>query len=102
METNPYESPNADASADADNARSMSCPECGERMEPGYVTTGARMYWRGWGDTSWFVSYLNGLPGTRPAFVGSIKLSGYRCATCELIVFRYGTQKSSFAPENRR
>ena len=99
METNPYQSPAVKAQGDDNDVRPLACPECGEQMQHGYLMTSNELYWRSWNDKSWLVWKKEFLAGTRPAFVGSNKLSGYRCASCELIVFRHGMQKNSYRPE---
>jgi hypothetical protein len=102
MSTNPYQSPREDGGSESPATELLVCPECGEPMEAGYVTTGARMYWRNWSDRSWLVWPSDGIAGTRASFVGSNKLTGFRCASCELVVFRYGTHKDVYAPGQER
>lgn len=101
MEPNPYQPPNSIVEPEPQEISPLACPECGRPMEPGYVTVGARLYWRKWHDRSWLVSSAEGIPSTHPAFVGTNKLSGFRCALCELIIFRYGMHKGQHAPRDR-
>jgi len=102
MEFNPYQSPTDDSPPQMPGIEPMECPECGEPMETGYVTTAARLSWRNWTDRTWAIFGFKKLPGTGPAFVGSNKLSGFRCRRCELVVFRYGVHKKAHAPRNKR
>jgi len=91
METNPYQSPEPDPGKDP----SRDCPECGQAMERGYITTGAAVYWRNWEDRRWLLFSADKLPGTGPAFVGTNKLGGFRCPQCELVLFQYGRHRQS-------
>jgi len=93
MTINPYESPESDPNEPFEQEDALKCPECGQPMEPGYFL-GKGVYWRKWGEkpyTSWGLPVS--LPGTAAAFVGTNKIGGFRCADCELIVFRYGKHK---------
>lgn len=95
MDTNPYQSPELDPEKHPLDAEVPACPECGQAMERGYITTGAAVYWRNWQDRRWLVFWAKKLPGTGPAFIGTNKLGGFRCPECELVLFRYGRHRQS-------
>jgi len=98
METNPYKSLTEPGNAETQPVKTVACPECGKPMEPGYLTSGARMYWRSWSDRSLLVPWASHIPGTRAAFTGCVKLSGLRCQFCELVIFRFGAHQGDYAP----
>lgn len=98
MEPNPYQSPQADPGAETPHVPVFTCPECGQPMEPGYVSTGQFVFWRRW-TTPWWLPYAGALRGTGPRLFGFQKLSGYRCQRCEVVVFRYGNHKLAYAPD---
>lgn len=101
MSDNPYASPAVTPSVATLGDRPLRCPECNEEMEQGYITTTGRMYWRTWDDQSWILTeQQHGVSGTNPGFFSANRLSGYRCSGCELVIFRHGTQKKSYAPED--
>lgn len=80
----------------------LDCPECGQAMEPGYLTTGAWLYWREWQDKSLLVRFSDRLPNTLPTFVGINRLPGFRCPACEMIVFRYGSHRQEWNAVEKR
>jgi|GEM_PF-3150225 len=97
---NPWQSPGAEPRPwKSGPGDSICCPECGAGMRPGYLTTGAWLYWRKWTDRSLLVKFSDRLPNTLPSFVGTNRLPGYRCEECELVVFRYGNHRSEWSDE---
>lgn len=104
MEINPYQPPDENSADQKVPVEPIACPECGDLMEPGYVSTAGSLYWQNWLNPAWWHWVglgLQRLAGTRPAFVGFNRLTGFRCRGCELIVFRYGAHKKAYAPQDR-
>ncbi len=98
MNENPWQSPTSAPGekrvADfGSNSPVLKCPECSGVMEPGYLTTGAWLYWRRWDDRSLLVRFSDRLMKTLPSFVGTNRLPGFRCSQCEVVVFRYGNHR---------
>lgn len=69
----------------------LNCPRCRSQMKEGYLPTVGGISWRDRGDPVGIPTMLTGLPGTT-FFLKRPKLHAYRCESCHIITFKYGTQ----------
>lgn len=70
-------------------AKPLACPRCGKPMDEGYLPLVAGVHWRKPGEPTGLPHALGGLPGT-VGWRGRPRLHGFRCETCEVVLFRYG------------
>ena len=67
----------------------MKCPQCYTRMTEGYIPTGGGVFFFRKEERPGFFPFAEALPATS-SWLRRAKLEAYRCAQCELVLFRYG------------
>jgi hypothetical protein len=100
MNDNPYQAPGIDEAGKPELSVDgcPSCPVCDEVMEAGYIASSASLYWRHWTNQKWLLRGNESLSKTSSVF-GINKLSGFRCADCEIVLFAYGKSRKRFSPK---
>jgi hypothetical protein len=73
------------------NRSSRACSGCGGPVEEGALVPLGGVHWRRIGEPIGLPSTLGGLPGT-VGWRGRPCLHAVRCASCQLVTFRYGTE----------